>query len=59
MRKQQGEDEERFEQATRGFPELDEPARRRAADRSAAGEQPQAALAREFVLVSMVRAYNP
>ena len=59
MTKQDGEDREVFEQATRGFPELDEPARRRAADRSADGEQPRAALARECVLVSMVRAYNP
>jgi ABC-type branched-subunit amino acid transport system ATPase component len=58
MRKQQREETERFEQASRGFPELDEPARRRAANRAAAGEKPRAALAREFVLVSMVRAYN-
>jgi hypothetical protein len=58
MRKQHGEERERFEQATRGFPELDEAARRRAASRAAAGEKPRAALAREFVLVSMVRAYN-
>jgi len=57
MREQYGEERERFEQGTRGFPELDEPTRRDANPDE--DEKPQAALAREFVLVSMVRAYNP
>ena len=52
------EDRESFEQVTRRFPELDEPARRRAAERMAAGEKAQAAFAQESVILHMVRAYN-
>jgi ABC-type branched-subunit amino acid transport system ATPase component len=52
------EDMESFEQVTVRFPELDEPARRRAADRMAAGEKAQAAFAQESVILHMVRAYN-
>ena len=46
----------RFEEASRSFPELDEPARRRAAEKSAAGADPQAALAEESVLANLVKA---
>ena len=49
---------ESFEQVTGRFPELDEPARQRAADRMAAGEQAQAAFAQESVILHIVRAYN-
>jgi ABC-type branched-subunit amino acid transport system ATPase component len=52
------EDRESFEQVTRRFPELDEAARRRAAERMAAGEKAQAAFAQESVILHMVRAYN-
>jgi len=52
------EDRESLEQVTRRFSELDEPARRRAAERMAAGEKPQAAFAQESVILHMVRAYN-
>jgi ABC-type branched-subunit amino acid transport system ATPase component len=53
------EEKESLEQVTRRFPELDEPARRRAALRMAAGEKAQAAFAQESVILQMVRAYNP
>ncbi len=49
---------EAFEEASRSFPELDEPARRRAEQRTAAGQEPQAALAHESVVLNLVRAYN-
>ena len=52
------EDRESLEQVTRRFSELDEPARRRAAERMAPGEKPQAAFAQESVILHMVRAYN-
>jgi ABC-type branched-subunit amino acid transport system ATPase component len=52
------EEKESVEQVTQRFPELDEPARRRAADRMAAGEKAQAAFAQESVILHMVRAYN-
>jgi hypothetical protein len=52
------DDVESFEQVTGRFPELDEPARRRAAERMAAGEKAQAAFAQESVILHMVRAYN-
>ena len=47
-----------FEEASRGFPELDDAARRRARQRTAAGAEPQAALAQESVMLNLVRAYN-
>ena len=56
--KGEAEERETVEQVTRRFPELDEPARRRAAERMAAGEQAQAAFAQESVILHMVRAYN-
>ena len=56
--KAQVDERESFEQVTRRFPELDEPARQRAADRMAAGEQAQAAFAQESVILHIVRAYN-
>lgn len=40
------------------FPELDEPARRRAAARMAAGAEPHAALAQESVMLQLMRVYN-
>lgn len=49
---------ESFEEASRGFPELDEAARRRAEQRTAAGQEAQAALAHESVMQNLVRAYN-
>ena len=49
---------ESFEQASRAFPELDEPARRRAQARTAAGAEAHAALAEESVVLNLVRAYN-
>jgi hypothetical protein len=52
------EEGETFEQVIGRFPELDEPARRRAAERMAAGETAQAAFALESVILHMVRAYN-
>lgn len=48
----------RFEMASRDFPELDEAARRRAEQRTAAGAEPQAALAQESVMQHLVGAYN-
>jgi hypothetical protein len=51
-------DVESFEQVRGRFPELDEPARRRAAERMAAGEKAQAAFAQESVILHIVRAYN-
>lgn len=52
------EKKESFEELSRSFPELDEPARRRAQARTAAGVEPQAALAHESVMLNLVRAYN-
>ena len=52
------EEGETFDQVTGRFPERDEPACRRAADRMAAGEKAQAAFAQESVILHMVRAYN-
>ncbi|HKA08891.1 MAG TPA: hypothetical protein VKI99_00290 [Candidatus Dormibacteraeota bacterium] len=49
---------ETFEQMREHFPELDEPARRRAAARMAAGTEAQAAFAAESVMLQMVRVYN-
>ena len=49
---------EMFEQMRERFPELDEPARRRAAARIAAGAEAQAAFAAESVMLHMVRVYN-
>jgi len=49
---------EMFEQMRERFPELDEPARRRAAARIAAGTEAQAAFAAESVMLHMVRVYN-
>jgi len=49
---------EMFEQMREHFPELDEPARRRAAARIAAGTEAQAAFAAESVMLHMVRVYN-
>jgi hypothetical protein len=40
------------------FPELDDAARRRAADRMAAGAEPHAAFAHESVMLHLVGAYN-
>ncbi len=53
-----GKDEETLEQVSRRFTELDDAARRRAAERSAAGADPHAALAQESVMLAMVRVYN-
>jgi hypothetical protein len=47
-----------FEEASRSFPELDDAARRRAAQRTAAGQEAHAALAEESVMLNLVRAYN-
>lgn len=52
------EQKESFERASRDFPELDEPARRRAEQRAAAGAEPHAALAQESVMQHLVGAYN-
>jgi len=49
---------EMFEQMRERFPELDEPARRRAAARIAAGTEAHAAFAAESVMLHMVRVYN-
>ena len=49
---------ETFEQMREHFPELDEPARRRAAARMAAGDEARAAFAAESVMLHMVRVYN-
>jgi len=49
---------ETFEQVRERFPELDEPARRRAAARMAAGTEAHAAFAAESVMLQMVRVYN-
>jgi hypothetical protein len=49
---------ETFEQVKGRFTELDEAARRRAAERVKAGEKAQAALADESVAIQLVRAYN-
>lgn len=49
---------ELLEQMREHFPELDEPARRRAAARIAAGTEAQAAFAAESVMLHMVRVYN-
>ena len=53
-----GHDEENFEQADQRFPELDDAARRRARERVAAGDEAQAALAQESVMLQLVKAYN-
>lgn len=52
------EDRESFEAIGEGFPELDEAARRRVAERMAAGAEAQAAFAHESVMLQLVRAYN-
>jgi hypothetical protein len=52
-------EDENFDQADQRFPELDEPARRRARERVAAGVEAQAALAQESVMLHLVKAYNP
>ena len=49
---------ETFEQMREHFPELDEPARRRAAARMADGTEAHAAFAAESVMLQMVRVYN-
>jgi hypothetical protein len=51
-------DRESFEALGERFPELDEPAMRRAEARMAAGAEPHAALAHESVMLHLVRAYN-
>jgi hypothetical protein len=51
-------DRDPFEALGDGFPELDEPARRRAAARMAEGAEPHAALAHESVVLQLVQAYN-
>lgn len=53
-----GGENETVEQVKRRFPELDEAASRRAAERVAAGEKAQAAFASESVTLQLVRAYN-
>jgi hypothetical protein len=54
----EADEHESLDPVGRHFPELDEAARRRAADRMAEGAEPHAALARESVILQMVRAYN-
>jgi len=49
---------ESVEAVGRRFPELDDAARRRAADRMAAGTEPHAAFAHESVMLHLVGAYN-
>jgi hypothetical protein len=51
-------DGESVESVGERFPELDEPARRRAAARMAAGAEAHAAFAHESVVLHLVRAYN-
>jgi hypothetical protein len=51
-------DRETLEALGEAFPELDEPARRRAAARMAAGAEAHAALAHESVVLQLVRVYN-
>jgi hypothetical protein len=51
-------DRESVERVGERFPELDDAARRRAADRMAAGAEPHAAFAQESVMLQLVRAYN-
>jgi hypothetical protein len=57
MEKAKG-DGESLEALGRRFPELDEAARRRAADRMAAGAEPHAAMAHESVMLQLVGVYN-
>jgi hypothetical protein len=52
------QEKEKFEQASHRFPELDDAARRRAAERIAAGADAHAAFADETLLMQMVRVYN-
>jgi hypothetical protein len=52
------QDQEKNEQARDRFPELDDAARRRAAERIAAGAEAHAAFADETLLMQMVRVYN-
>jgi hypothetical protein len=52
------QEQETFETARERFPELDEDARRRAAERIAAGADAYATLADETLLMQMVLAYN-
>lgn len=52
------EQSEEFARASQAFPELDDAARRRAEERTAAGAEAHAALAQESVMLNMVRAYN-
>lgn len=52
------EQRERADQVGKGFPELDDAARRRAAARMAAGAEAHAAHAHESVVLQIVRAYN-
>lgn len=47
-----------LDEMSRGFPELDEAARQRAAARVAAGIEAHAALAHESVMLQLMRAYN-
>jgi hypothetical protein len=51
-------DRDAEERVSEHFPELDDAARRRAADRMAAGAEPHAAFAQESVMLQLMRAYN-
>ncbi|HEX6489219.1 MAG TPA: hypothetical protein VF137_10185 [Candidatus Dormibacteraeota bacterium] len=52
------EQTEEFAKASQAFPELDDAARKRAEERTAAGAEAHAALAQESVMLNLVRAYN-
>jgi hypothetical protein len=58
FRRMTAEQKEELEEARKRFPELDDAARRRAAERMAAGAEAHAALAQEAVLEGLIRAYN-
>ena len=55
---QNKKERETFEQLMSRYPEMDEAARRRAANRIAAGADAVAALNDEAILSQLVRAYN-